>query len=145
MRLHKCMSILYVIYTLYFTLKNYVTDYSTIYHYPYVHNIKMKDGLNDEVAVQVKTSKDDLFLKNIIWQTHVTFIDCCFGLVSSQFICCLHIFLWSILVIFLSKERVNQNWKILLGSITLESQGEVFFFSSFNIFKTFQYPFEQLC
>lgn len=81
------------LYTIFY-IKNYVTDtyYLTIYHYPYVHNIKMKDGLDDEVAVQVKTSKDNLFLKNTIRQTHATCMDCCFGLVSSQFICCLHIF-----------------------------------------------------
>lgn len=52
------------LYTIFY-IQNYVTDtyYLTIYNYPYVHNIKMK------------------------------FMDCCFGLVGSQFICCLHIFL----------------------------------------------------
>lgn len=42
------------LYTIFY-IKNYVTGTYclTIYHYPYVHNIKMKDGLDDEVAVQV--------------------------------------------------------------------------------------------
>lgn len=112
----------------------------------------MKDGLDDKVAVQVNPSKDDLFLKNTTWQTHATFMDCFWTgqlpvhMFSAHFLCILYSIISSIinsiLMIFLSKELTKTE---KFYSVQLQGFFSFSFFSQFNIFKTFQYPFEQLC